>query len=324
MTQESIHWLNNNVYSGYGVEPWYYIPGVSRVPFPGPVPEDEAARLLPKIVTEPVASMRNGVWVRDVERVAVVSERDNERTTLQIAGAGYVPHPYPETLLGLGLPIATVGVLRKGGQAWVQYGNEDIVDIHGLRASVKLLLVTSADGSLATRAYETQTLAVCDNTLALARRYASKKSDYARHTRNSLSKVADIRAQYSKLGDAASAAEEAIKEQVETTVTNAQIEKFLNELLPESAPGAEAGKARTQQIGKREHIYNWLDKFSAYKNTELGLLQSVDAARRWDFTARGTSQAEAVWKNTLNGKFDSEHEKDAKLLGKVLTTTSLI
>lgn len=317
MSQESLTWLNENVLTGFGVRPWHYREGVSTAPFEGAIPEERVAALFPELLTEDVATLRDGQWNIDADAIAVVAKRDGKRTRLQYASANYVPHPYAETLLGMELPISTAGVLRGGGQVWVQYGFEG-VEIEGVRADLKLLGTTSGDGSLATDFAETATLAVCDNTLRIAISRAAKHTR-VRHTKNSWARVQDVRAQYSQLADIAELFIEDTAAQIHTTVTDSQIEAFLNEILPASKPGEEDGKARTQQLNKRDHIYDWLGgSFGAYRNTEFGVLQSLDAARRWDFGVRGVSQAEGVWKATIDGKFDTQAAKDKRVLDKVL------
>ncbi|WP_179220189.1 DUF932 domain-containing protein [Rhodococcus sp. NCIMB 12038] len=95
----------------------------------------------------------------------------------KVFSEGYEPHQYREWLLGavsnlLGdtLVIASAGLLRQGGQAWVEVSVPET--LHDGRTGFcyrpNLLAATSLDGSLATTYGRTVTATVCDNTMAIA------------------------------------------------------------------------------------------------------------------------------------------------------------
>lgn len=309
MSQESLQWLNENVITGYGVKPWHYREGISREPFDGPIPESVLASFFP------VIAERAEQWVDahgntrgDHERKRLV--RQDAEESLAVVGAGYIPHQYRDTLCGLGLPYASAGMLRKGALAWVQCGDGDTVTTKdNVRFSSKLLVATSCDGSYATQFRRVTTLVVCDNTLAQATLQNEGTVTKIRHTSNSLARIDIARREYGLLDAGSEAVASGITGLIQVEITDAQIDKFLTDLLePKHDEGRKTPKTVT---AKRDAIEHWLDgAWSDYRNTAFGVLQSVDAASRWDYATSKQTPAERTAQYTLLGRFDTQYARN--------------
>lgn len=320
MSQESIAWWNQNaVVSNLIPTPWWYEESMNPNITDGPVPDSLAADLFPTYHTVPMAYLDNAEWTVDSERVVVLAKRNDTTEIMMTASSDYVPHQPEETLLNMGLPILSAITWQRGGMCAVQFGNaEQIETPDAVRFDKKLLLGTSGNGSMSTFAKEVVCVTVCDNTFAAA---TSEKGTTlrARHTKNSLVRVDDIRKQFQVMNDTVENQIDAITAQVRTEVSDRQIEAFLDSLLPNSVPTADEGRAKTLATNQRESVYDWLNNsFGDYRNSTFGLAQSVDAARRWRWNVRGRTRNEYVIDQTINGKFDAAHMADVKLLDKVL------
>ncbi len=331
MTQENIKELRQNVRVGYGFEPWHYVDGESPAPFAGPVPEDEVIKIFPRIATTPVKYTTPEVnadgSVSAVERVSadrVVIYREDTGEDLGAAKSGFTPHQYEETLAGLDLPIASAGIIKNGAVAWIQYGNPDLVTTpENVQFQTKVLISTSADGTLATTVRKVSGLVVCDNTLEIA--HQTKALCSVRHTKNSLPRVDAIRKEFGLLEKYAEDVAAVIDEQIHTSVTNAQVDAFLAELFPAavakvgSGPDEVSKRANTIAEHARDAVNSWrTGQWSDHANDAFGLLQSVDSYRRWNSQLRGIDRHEKVDRGILSGAFDSAYEADLKTLEAIL------
>lgn len=327
MSKETFQSLAQNTIQGYGVRPWHFREGVSPEPYADAVPEQVVADLFPRIIEVPVAHQtpvvmdENGVsggeWVTSPDHKSLL--RDDTNAMLAIVGESYTPHQYEETLLGMGLPIASAGLLKEGRHAWVQYGTADtVVTQDNVEFVTKLLAVTSADASLSTQFRYVTTLAVCDNTLSMALQEGSDTAMKVRHTRFSVARVEQVRKAFGLIGDVAEIVESNVTEQIQTTVTDAQIALLLDTMLPATAAGSEVtGRAKTIASNKRDAIYGRLNgMWSDYRNTKFGVLQAIDTATRWDFR---TTDAEKALTKTIAGDFDTAYAQGAASLDLVLS-----
>lgn len=309
MSKESLDWLNQNTIVGYGVRPWHYREGISREPFEGPIPESVLASFFP------VIAERAEQWVDaqgntrgDYGRKRLV--RQDTETSLAVVGAGYMPHQYRDTLCGLGLPYASAGMLRGGALAWAQCGDGDTVTTKdNVAFSSKLLVATSCDGSYATQFRRVTTLVVCDNTLDQATLQNEGTVTKIRHTGNSLARIDIARREYGLLDAGSEDVAAGIEGLIQVKVTDAQIDKFLTEILePKHDEGRKTPKTVT---AKREVISHWLDgAWSDYRNTAFGVLQSVDAASRWHYATSKQTPAERTAQYTLLGRFDTAYARN--------------
>lgn len=326
MSKETFATLSKNTVQGYGVKAWHYKEGVSPEPFAGPVPEQVVADLFPRIIEVPVSfqtpvvmdenGVSGGEWIVDETEKALLRADTNAK--LATVGEGYAPHQYEETLLGMGLPIACAGLLKGGAHGWVQYGTADTVTTtDNVEFVTKLLAVTSADASLSTQYRYVTTLAVCDNTLSIALQEGADTAVKVRHTRNSVARVAEVRKAFSLIGDVEEITAVNISEQIETAVSNFQIDRLMNELFPAQAPGSGVtGRGLTIAKNKRDDVMTRLNgMWGDYKNTKFGVLQALDTATRWDFR---TTDAEKALGKTIAGDFDRDYLAAGRTLDLIL------
>lgn len=317
MSAETIETLNRNTVQGYGVKAWHFKEGVSREPFPDAVPETVVSDLFPRLVETSIGHQApGGDWVIDPTSKGLT--REDTGDLLGIVSEAYAPHQYAETLLGMGLPIASAGLLRGGRHAWVQYGTADtVVTPENVKFTTKLLTVTSADATLATQFRYVTTLAVCDNTLASALKEGKDTVQRVRHTRFSVPRVDSMRNAFGLIDNVAESVTENISRQIDTTVTDEQISKFLDSLLPASMDSSDVeGRAKTIAVNKRNAVEKRRQTMWAeFANTQFGLLQALDTAARWDFR---TTDTEKVMSKTISGEFDRGMADASKVLDLVL------
>ena len=302
MSKETLKSLQTNTVQGYGVKAWHYREGESRVPFEDAVPENFVEDLFPRILEVDNGHLTPaGVWVSNPDYKSLL--REDTGASLAVVNESYAVHQYQETLLGMGLPIAAAGLLKEGRHAWVQYGTADsVITKDNVKFTTKLLAVTSADATLATQFKYVTTLAVCDNTLAIALGQGAA-GQKVRHTRFSVPRVDDMRSAFGKLDDVAAQVADEFGNQIATEVTDSQINALLDELLPASKSDSDIeGRARTIAVNKREAVNERLTSmWDDYSGTKFGILQALDTAARWDWR---TTDQEKVMAKTISGEFD--------------------
>lgn len=327
MSIETFETLSTNTIQGYGVKAWHFKEGLSPEPFAGPIPEQIVADLFPRIIEVPVAyqaptvmdetGVSGGDWVVSEEHKSLLRGDTNEM--LAIVGESYAPHQYEETLLGMGLPIASAGLLKGGRHAWVQYGTADVVTTpENVQFVTKLLAATSADQSLSTQFRYVTTLAVCDNTLSAALQEGSGTVKKVRHTRLSVPRVDEVRKAFGLIDEVAEQVSDNIAAQTRITVTDAQISTLMQMVFPATAPGSTTvGRAQTIAQNKRDAVMTRLNgMWSEYDNTKFGVLQAFDTAARWDWR---TTDAEKAFSKTITGDFDKAFAQIEDSLALVLS-----
>jgi len=319
MTSESITWLNENVLTGFGHKPWHFVEGVSTEPFAGAVPLEAVAGLFPTIEERPEAWLdKNGQIHLDDSKKRLVNSKTEQ--SLAVVGARYGVHQYIDTMGDLGLPTVSAGVLKGGAMAWQQYGSADLVTTpENVQFTTKLLVATSCDGSLATQYRWVTTLAVCDNTLAMAVTEGEHTMRKVRHTFNSMDRVEVLRREYGLIEDRIQSQADDIALLTSIDLTDATIDAFLNRKFdpkgnPKDVPAAAVTRADTRKAG----VYKWLNgTFADYSNTAFGVLQALDSERRWESTPRGRTTSERVSDKILWGSFDKAFAQDRLALAGV-------
>src|SRR4051812_27784232 len=228
MSRESLEWLNCMCLIGQTLkraakrdgwhnangEAWHYresMQGDEPNHYEGDIPiEDIRRRLFNwKPVLGDVSSTgmnENGVFtLTDPDQVHVLRppgslSPDDPGAIMNTRKSGYKIHDYDEwlikgveSILDDGLSFSAAGLLREGAQAWVEVSVPDTVTTpEGVEFRPNLLASTSLDSSIATGYACTAQLAICDNTLAIARAEKGRKYK-VKHTVNSLTKIADAR-----------------------------------------------------------------------------------------------------------------------------------
>ena len=190
--------------------------------------------------------------------------RDTDDSILGIVGAKYKPLQNREAfgimdeLVSDGsMRYEAAGSLRNGSRIFLtgKIGSNEIVP--GDRVDDYMVLYNTHDGSSALRVLWTQTRVVCANTVAMALSGAKKADGIAiRHTVNMKNRVAQAR----QVLGLASAYNEAVAERSRYLATkrmsDAAMNAFLDELLPDRDIEADSRQNNTRRLHIREDIFD--------------------------------------------------------------------
>lgn len=254
--------------------------------------ERRVAYLEPCDVSEAQFTMGDGTPCRVIEsqaeRFGVL--RDDNNYDLGIFRTA-AHHPYQislireaERLTGTVLGISSAGLLAKGGKAWVEFSLPETQHDNksGFSYRPNLLKADSMDGSMSQLTARTITATVCDNTMSWNLLEAERAGMLfkRRHT----SGFTDLQDEREALGILEQTDDEFLKElhtMIEQTVTDRQVEKVLDVLIP--VPD-EAGAGKTRATNKREQ---WMELYRSdpmcapWQKTAFGVLQTDNTYRHW-------------------------------------------
>jgi phage/plasmid-like protein (TIGR03299 family) len=324
MSNETIEWLRNNIKCGFMDErgPAWWADAVTKagkltIPdgshFPGPVPMEVVTAQL----DVQFAKGQVHVTYTDENGNKQVSNPGNVQPIVNIRNgevfsypkSGYKIHPYLETLAGFikaiqydeDVAVGTVGLLKRGGQAFLQAVLPETMEVAGYGYQPYLLGATSVDLSRST-SYSTGALgAVCDNTVtnALAQALTILK---IKHTSNSALVVANAREKLGvRLHEAGVAIGEAITKLTQVDVSDADFALWMDEIdpMPKLITGR-TGKTG-QPLGpqpaylnaerrrnERTRLWTSDPKVAPWANTAFGVLQLDNTLRTWDGKVTGT------------------------------------
>jgi len=335
MSQETITDLNQNTLIGFTEKrgtAWHYRAaqqGEKSNHYEGAIPvEDVIERLFPWKAIEgdlvSTAITEGGVLtVRDTTRKTIL--RPDTGAILNVPKKGYKIHQYDEwliekvtTALDDDLSIASAGLLKGGGVAWVTVEVPDnIVTPEGVEFRPFILAATAHDGSLSSTYKRAIQLPVCDNTLSIALGEASETLKI-KHTRNS---EVSPKALKDALGVIYSTADEFQKEVAALTsvkVSDAEFQAFLDSLAP--VPDEEGVEERLE-LNKQDTLrtlWNGDPRVAPWKGTAWGVLQAMNTAQHHEFTVRGMERSERNMLNVVTGETDKADRATVKLLNEVL------
>lgn len=250
---------------------------------------------------------------------------------------GYERHQYAETLLdglaaittsdGLAvtddsLGIGSAGLLREGGQAWVQIERPGTVHTaEGVDFRSSILACTSHDGSLATTYSAVQTIVVCDNTMAwaLAEGRGTGRRFKVKHSRYSALKIEDAREALGILVDSSEQFARDVAALCAVPVSEPQFGRFLDAWAPVPK---EDGRAKTMAQTRRAELtslYRHDNRVSPWAGTAFGVLQGVNTWAHHMPHVRGADRAARNMGNALSGKTAQTDAHTLALLDKVLS-----
>lgn len=311
MSKETLEWLNQNTLIGYVIErgtAWHY-DGESPNHYDGPVPHDDAVRLLDfNIASAPLLIERVGAdgttstepYLQRGKPLQAYYRPDNG-AGLGIHSDGWQGHGYVEWLMANAgaiadsdLDIGSVVLLKDGAVASVSFEMPDsLVTFAGDKVRPSLLCATSYDGSLATTYKLVSTRVVCDNTQEIA---LSERSNRAKvkHTRNSRMRGDDIRSQLGIMHAQTENYLAEIERLCKVDVSDAAWNAFLDVHIPipeaKVTKGDSEGRGRTMAFNKRD-AFNALWKNDAriagLQGTAYGALQVDNTWRLHTSTVRG-------------------------------------
>lgn len=260
-------------------------------------------------------------YVTMADRKAIVAS-DNE-DVLGVFKSGYQPHQYDqwlvsnvETLLDGDLSISSAGLLRNRAVAWVEVSVPDNIETpQGVTFRPNLLAATSLDGSLATTYKRTITNVVCDNTMAIALQERGGQVKF-RHSKNSIGRIADARMALDIIYTAAGEFAAQVKAPTEQTITDAQWQKILGELVPLDP---DSKRATTIGSDKREQLtamYRSDPRVAPWTGTAFGVWQAFNTWGQHEQATRGdTVRAERNMLGTLTGDIEKSDRLVLAALG---------
>jgi len=347
MSAETSLWLNTNVLVGMTANrgtAWHYRKedqGDESNHYEGAIPVGDVERRLfhwdavkvPVLAQFPadfetmttLDADGNPVRVSEVPGMVAIARNDTHHV-FKIFTDGYEIHQYREwllntvsTILGDTLKITSAGLLKQGGQAWVEVSvPETLHDAEtGFAFRPNLLAATSLDGSLSTTYTRTVTATVCDNTMAAALLEGRDQRVKIKHSRYSGLRIDEARESLSLIEQTADAFTDALHELTRTTVTDHQWFQFLDEWQP--IPEKGRGKAiADRQRDELTAMYRNDNRANTWNGTAFGVVQAVNTWAHHKATVKGASRADRNAEGAITGKFEQLDAKVLATLDKIL------
>lgn len=331
MSRETMEWLNTQVLVGFTTkrgDAWHFdelYQGDEPNHYPEAIPVSDVRRRLFnwEPLKVPAEYHFNGELRQSERRVLVL--RSDTGVDLGAFKDGYEPHDYNkwlvesvESILDDSLAIGSAGLLKGGAVAWVSVEvPENIITPEGVEFRPNLLATTSFDGSIATTYKRVVTNVVCDNTMAAG--LAEQGQVYrVKHTRYSGVKLMEARDALAVVHSIADDFMAEVKALCETTVSDAQWQAFLDELVPIPE---QLGRSRTIAGGKHDQlkaIYNNDRRAAPWKGTAYGVMQAVNTFEHHVSTVRGATRKERNMLRAITGGADRLDQATIATLDRVL------
>lgn len=338
MSAETLTWLNTKTLKGFSDKTgfaWHYdeaSQGDESNHYPGPIPVgDVKRRLFYWVATEGKVSTRvkvGGKWrTVKVEGKKSLSHPETGEV-FSIVGSGFPVHDYGQWLIenfkavldtGDGdLGIGSAGLLKGGGQAWVQIElPETVKGPGGIEHRPYLTGSAVLDGSRSTVYVTGSVLAVCDNTLSAALGSAATQIKYP-HRKGVEMKPQDVRNALGILHQNTAAVNAELDELLNVAVSDSQWDAFVVAHLGKDRP-FEAGRGQTNWDNAHDQLtalYKNDPRVAPWTGTGFGALQAVNTWRHHFAVAKGVDggRPERNMINRLDGTNDRE---DAKTLAKL-------
>lgn len=322
MSRETSLWLNTNTLIGFVAQrghAWHYRAeeqGEQNNHYAGAIPADDVRRRL--FDWDAVEGAITAVHVRDDGTTLIHTDpnrkavmRSDTGIILGVFKDSYLIHPYTEWLVDTAalllddeLQIGSAGLLRNGGQAWVQLEvPETITTPEGVKFRPHLLCATSLDGTLSTTYRRCVTNVVCDNTMAAALGERDQELKI-RHSRYSTLKLAEARDALAIVHDVGAAFAAQVAELCDIKVSDGDWAQFLESLVP---PVADDGRAKTMADAKRKKLdVLWTadERVHPWAGTAYGVVQAVNTYVHHEQTVRNGERAERNMDRAITGKVD--------------------
>eukprot|EP00918_Siedleckia_nematoides_P069762 GHVU01152128.1.p1 GENE.GHVU01152128.1~~GHVU01152128.1.p1 ORF type:complete len:385 (-),score=81.50 GHVU01152128.1:116-1270(-) len=200
--------------------------------------------------------------------------------------------------------IATAGMLRDGGVAYVTVEMPENVEIAGMDIRPQLLAATSVDGTKSTTYKAITQVCVCDNTLDIAIAKDDTGTFKVRHSSKSLGRLGDARDALGIIYKQAEDMEEFIAALADVDVTNAQFNAIVKQIKP--VPEAETGIKGGKSVVTNQRA------ITIAENTQQdlrSLWHSDPRVTPWTGTLLGAFQATNTWHNHMRSNSDNGVER---------------
>jgi phage/plasmid-like protein (TIGR03299 family) len=344
MSRETMSWLNENTLIGFTEmrgNAWHHRAG-SDNHYPGAVPvEDVRKRLFDWTAEEHYIHLGRKVNEQEVvgpfgnlvgdaiaDRKAIV--RSDNQAVLGVFGENYQPHQYEEwlvknveTIIDDDLQIGTAGLLRGGGQAWVQVEVPETMEFAGgIKARPFLLAATSLDGSLSSTYGASATVTVCDNTMAVALGEHGGWRVKIRHSLKSLGRIQDVRDALGLIHAVGDDFDYQVRTLLAREVQEKQFLELLHGEVPLPDPKRAAGAYNTA-VKKREFIfdlYRFDERVAPWSGTGMGALQAFNTDEQHESKIRKTTNR--VERNAGRMVTGTQDKVDTSMIQKILELTA--
>jgi phage/plasmid-like protein (TIGR03299 family) len=322
MSAETINWLNAFTRIGMVANRGaaWHSDGSGSNQFDGPVPMAEVESLLGMVQIEraPImVTLADGTQLPYEGKSANVNVAEGplKGKIFGVFGTeSYTSHDYQEwlqrnvsNLVGDTLSVHSAGLLRNGGQAWVQVGSPELTTIAGESYLASILAATSHDGTMATTYKVAFTRIVCDNTLA-AGMSESTPTYRVRHSRNSALKIESARDALGILTAQTDEFDKFAQSLLDVEVADSDFRLWVNAYRP--LPEIEAGN-KTNKLTFAENaqdnlfrLWNHDSRIAPVKNTLWGVFNTADTYARHEAIVRGANRDERRMDKTVNGGYD--------------------
>jgi len=339
MSMETSEWLNTMCLIGFADKrgkAWHYreaSQGDEPNHYDGPVPQDDVLRRLfnwEAVERELYVARSDGSreHARLVEGRKAIC-RSDDGTVLGIFKDGYQGHSYREwlldnvsTILDDSLAIGSAGLLRGGGQAWVQVEMPDnITTPEGVEFRPSLLAATSFDGSLATTYGRKVQVVVCDNTLSAALSEDGQRLK-VKHTRYSNLRLKDAREALAIVHTMADDFAAEVARLTAHKVSASAWERVLDIVMPLPENYGQKGAAKSSVPRKRQEIvnlYRYDERCAPWQGTAFGVLQAFNTWQHHVATVKGDKGR--VQRNYERAITNVGENFDAEILAAVAAAT---
>jgi phage/plasmid-like protein (TIGR03299 family) len=334
-----MNWLNENVLVGFTESrgnAWHYRQG-SDNHYVGAVPVDDVRKRLfdwepleaPVIMGEQATE---GGIILPGAVIPGKKVRYHSKTgrVFGVFNDSHQGHDYEEWLITNvehiiddDLQIGTAGLLKGGGQAWVQVEVPETMEFAGgVKARPFLLAATSLDGSLSTTYGASVTSTVCDNTMAVALTEHGGFRQKIRHSKKSLGRIQDVREALGIVHTMADDFGRQLEALLDRHVTDQQFTKLVEHVVPlpdpKKAPGAfnAAEKKRTHLVD----MYRFDVRAASWRGTAFGAWAAFNTYDQHETKLKAeTNRVERNARRMVEGQQD---KADAEVLEKIMELTA--
>lgn len=340
MSAETTKWLNTMTLQGFTAKrghAWHYDVNAQDAEsnhYPGAIPFQDVKRRL--FNWEPVAAkVKASYRANGKSHTVVVPDRKalvhpDTGQVFSIVGKGFQVHGYAQWLVDNfrtvmdtdELNIGSAGLLKGGGQAWVQIELPETVEGPGGIAHRPYLTGSAVLDGSRTTTYSTGTvLAVCDNTLAWALNAAAKLVKYS-HRAGVEFRPMDVREQLDLLITEADDINAELDAMLNVPVSDAQWEKFVKATIGKDRP-FESGRGQTNWDNAHDGLtalYKNDPRVSPWQGTKFGALQAVNTYQHHMTVAKGVEggRPERNMINRLDGTTARNDAKSLQLLTSIV------
>lgn len=349
MSAETSEWLNRNTLIGMTDKrgtAWHYRAsdqGDEPNHYPGPIPvadvhrrlfywearpvrlalvhddlvgigEDGAPVYAPRYDLDPVADFR-------------AIQRSDTGQVWQLPTAGYTVHQYQdvllrqaEAMLGEGLVVASAGLLKGGGRAWVCAEIPETFTVAGLDVRPSLIAASSHDGSLALTFKLAYGVPVCDNTLSMALMEPTPVVRF-RHTSGSSDRIAVIADALGLVEEAHARAARNLDRLATVKVLDPEFDAIAAALLKPGTASKNAMSIADRQRTEVRTLWDADDRVASTRGTALGVVQTFNTWRHHVQTQRTrgiTHRSERNMIAAITGTGEAEDRKTVRALTDVL------